>query len=187
MTVAEKDLIQPEDKLQWVWAHALGDGSHHHDGPQDEWPSDKGPHRVGLPSDVHYVYDESLIHDRRIAWKPPLAHRFSRVAVRVKDVDRINSNPHPYLRIVDKSVVPEHDQLLNSMVRSCLRTRYVRAGEVDARADAYFDAIPDIGNADPVRKRMVKDLLIHAVHRGLDPTRAEAIDQRLNLSGARGG
>jgi len=57
-------------------------------------------------------------------------------------------------------------------------------GKREEKADAFFDAIPETATADDARKRMVKDVLIRAVHRGLDPTAAEHIRQRLNLPAA---
>lgn len=82
-------------------------------------------------------------------------------------------------RIADKDV-PERDTLIVEMVRAC---RGERASEDDwnANADAFFDGIPDVADADDARKQVVKDVLVQAVCRGLSAQKAEAIRVRLEL------
>lgn len=70
--------------------------------------------------------------------------------------------------------VPEEDKLLVGMIRHC-------RGDVERKADSFFDGLPNVAAGSIARRRMVKRLLIHAVHRGLSPRRAEEIRTRLQL------
>jgi len=89
------------------------------------------------------------------------------VMVRPEDVPKITS------RVREKDV-PEKDKLTVDMLRHC-------NGDYARKADSFFDAIENIGTADTDRKRAIKDVLIQAVARGLNPAKAETIQQRHDL------
>ena len=70
--------------------------------------------------------------------------------------------------------LPERDRLMIDMIRGC-------RDDYDRKADVYFDSIPNMTSASVARKRMVKDMLLQAVMRGLSPEKAEDIRGRLKL------
>jgi len=95
------------------------------------------------------------------------ATTYFNVLVRPEDLPKITSR-------IPEEDVPEKDKLTIGMLRHC-------NGDYDRRADSFFDGIKDIGTANAARKRAIKDVLIQAVARGLNPARAENIRARHDL------
>jgi len=81
---------------------------------------------------------------------------------------------HLCAKAVEESVVDERSQLAVAMQRG-LHHRWNSHA-----VDQFFDNI-DTAAMDDAGRRMVKDLLIEAVHRGCSAQRAEAIRVRKNL------
>lgn len=97
----------------------------------------------------------------------PVFNTYWRITVDERDVEKIVNR-------VDEQDVPERDKLMAEMLHEC-------RGGWNVNADRFFNSIPGMGSASSERKRMVKDILIQAVHRGLSPDKAEVIRQQLDL------
>ena len=83
---------------------------------------------------------------------------------------------------LDAQDVPERARLMLQMVqRSVRRSRAAGLYVDETEAERFFDEIPDIATADETRKRVIKDVLIQAVARGLSVDAAERIRTRHNL------
>lgn len=75
--------------------------------------------------------------------------------------------------------VPERDKLMMGMLEHARNDN----GQLELKknADAYFDDIADIGNANAPRKRMIRDVLHQSELRGLPETKMESIRARHSL------
>jgi len=142
-----------------IWVPILGPGD-------PKRPDQEADYEPDLPEGVEFGTDEGAPTDFGDARARPATKHFN-VIVDERDA------PKCAKRVPDGDV-PEEDKLLVGMLRHCRRN-------IEAEADGFFDAILDVANGTDARKRMVKRLLIHAVHRGLSPARAERIRRRLNL------
>ena len=149
------------DRTVSVWVPAIkGPGYVEADLPREDlgggeftWliPFKIAPH--GAPRDLLHPDSPATIHFN--------------VMVRPQDVPKLTS------RVPDEDV-HEKDKLTVEMLRHC-------NGDYDRKADSFFDGIEDIATADTDRKRAIKDVLIQAVARGLNPAKAETIQQRHEL------
>ena len=75
---------------------------------------------------------------------------------------------------VSESTVPERDRLAVRMMQEA-------SYDWEKDADKFFDSIPNVAAAAVERRRMVKDIVLQGVARGLSAEKAEAVCKRLNL------
>ena len=142
------------DKLVEIWGPLIGTGTH-----EDPW-------RPDIPAELDWSSDEGAPTDFSTPDFGPFCQYFN-VLVNEKDVAKCTK------RFADKDV-SERDKLIVAMIRGC-------RGDYGAKADAFFDGIPNVASADDARKQVVKDVLVQAACRGLSAQKAEAIRIRLVL------
>jgi len=95
----------------------------------------------------------------------PCVSRFS-VLVEAEHVAHISS-------AVERDALDEKDGLMFDLLD------YVD-GDM-AKAEPFFDSIPDIATADATRKRTIKDVLLQATARGLSVDKAQSILEKHGL------
>ena len=136
-----------------IWVPIIGDGS------------DDNPYRPDVPAAVSWSTDDGIPVNLADPDRGRPIGKYANIIVADDDVEKCPA------RIAEKAV-PEADRLTVGMIRAC-RDNY------GGNAEAFFEALPEL--FPDLHKRVIKDVLIRAVHRGLSAEKAEAIRARLNL------
>lgn len=135
----------------WIWVRVVGTGAKN------------DAYRPELPPGMEFTSNDSMIMEE---WRRPgrMAVTYANVGIHEADADKVNA--------VAPENVPEQDRILTQMLRTC-------RDDWDAKTGAFFDANPPQDNT--ASKQASKYALLFAVHRGMEPQKANAIRAKHGL------